>query len=119
MDAEPPPTDFDGPSVRDLLNQLIADTKDYARAEMDYLRAELGDRRSHLGPAIGLMVGAAVLLFAVLIALVLGLMIWIGLAIGMGWSILIVTVGFSLVAMAIARLGKRHLSQVTRPWEKP
>lgn len=119
MDAEPPPTNVDGPSVRDLIGQLVADTKDYARAEMDYLRAELGDRTSHLGPAVGLMAVAVVLLFAVIIAVVVGLMIWIGQAIGMGWSILIVSAGFGLLAYVLVRLGLRHLDQVTRPWEKP
>lgn len=119
MDAEQPPTDFDGPSVRDLIGQLVADTIDYARAEMNYLRAELGDRTSHLGPAIGLMAGAAVLVFAVIIAVVVGLMIWIGLAIGMGWSILVVSVGFSLLAFILVRIGQKHLEHVTRPWEKP
>ncbi len=119
MDAPPPPPDVDGPSVRDLIGQLVADTKDYARAEMDYLRAELGDRTSHLGPAVGAMVGAAILVFAIIIAVIIGLMIWLGQAIGMGWSILIVSAGFSLLAYALVRLGLRHLHQVTRPWEKP
>jgi hypothetical protein len=119
MDAEPPPTDVDGPSVRDLIGQLLADTKDYARAEMGYLRAELGDRTSHLGPAVGLMVAAGVLVFAVIVAIVVGLMIWIGEVIGLGWSILIVTFGFSILAYGLVRLGLRHLNEVTRPWEKP
>lgn len=119
MDAEPPPTDFDGPSVRALINQLIADTKDYARAEMEFVRAEVGDRSSHLGPAIGLMVGAALLLFAALVAALVGLTFWIGLAIGLGWGILIVTVIVCLGAYVLVRVGQRHLHEVTRPWEKP
>ena len=119
MDAEPPPTDFDGPSVRALINQLIADTKDYARAEMEFVRAEVGDRTSHIGPAIGLMAGAAVLLFAALIAALVGVTFWIGLAIGLGWAILIVTTVVVLLAYVLVRIGQRHLQQVTRPWEKP
>ena len=119
MDAEPPPTDVDGPSVRDLIGQLVADTKAYARAEMGYLRAELGDRTSHLGPAVGLMAVAGILVFALIVAIVVGLMIWIGQAIGMGWSILIVSAGFGLLACILVRMGLSHLNQVTRPWEKP
>lgn len=119
MDAEPPPTDFDGPSVRALINQLIADTKDYARAEMEFVRAEVGDRTSHIGPAIGLMAGAAVLLFAALIAALVGVTFWIGLAIGLGWAILIVTTVVAVLAYVLVRIGQRHLQQVTRPWEKP
>jgi Putative Actinobacterial Holin-X, holin superfamily III len=119
MDAEPPPTDFDGPSVRALINQLIADTRDYARAEMEFVRAEVGDRTSHIGPAVGLMAGAAVLLFAALIAALVGITFWIGLAIGLGWAILIVTITVAVIAYGLVRVGQRHLQQVTRPWEKP
>lgn len=119
MDAKPPPTDVDGPSVRDLISQLVADTKAYARAEMGYLRAELGDRTSHLGPAVGFMAAAGILAFALVVAIVVGLMIWIGQAIGLGWSILIVSSGFGLLAYLLVRLGLSHLNQVTRPWEKP
>ena len=119
MDAEPPPRDADSPSVRDLIGQLVADTKAYARAEMNYVREELGDRKSHLGPAIGFMAVAGLLAFALVVAIVVGLMIWIGQAIGMGWSIMIVSAGFGLLAYLLVRLGLFHLNQVTRPWEKP
>lgn len=119
MDASPPPTDFDGPSVRALISQLIADTKAYARAEMEFVRAEVGDRSSHLGPAIGLMAAAALLLFAALVAALVGLTFWIGLAIGLGWGILIVTSVVAILAYVLVRAGQRHLQQVTRPWEKP
>lgn len=119
MDAEPPPRDADSPSVRDLIGQLVADTKAYARAEMNYVREELGDRKSHLGPAIGFMAVAGILAFALVVAIVVGLMIWIGQAIGMGWSILIVSAGFGLLAYLLVRLSLSHLNQVTRPWEKP
>lgn len=119
MDAEPPPTDVDGPSVRDLIGQLVADTKDYARAEMNYVREELGDRKSHLGPAIGFIAFAGILAFALIVAIVVCLMIWIGQALGMRWSILIVSAGFGLLAYILVRLGLSHLNQVTRPWEKP
>ena len=119
MDTEPPPTDFDGPSVRALISQLIADTKDYARAEMEFVRAEVGDRSSHIGPAAGLIVGAALLLFAALVAALVGLTFWIGIAIGLGWGILIVTTVVALLAYVLVRIGQGHLRQITRPWEKP
>lgn len=119
MDAEPPTTDADGPSVRVLITQLISDTKAYARAEMEFVRAEVGDRTSHIGPAIGLMVGAAVLLFATLIAALVGLTFWIGLATGLGWAILIVTITVGSIAYGMVRVGQRHVQQITRPWEKP
>ena len=119
MDAEQPPTDFDGPSVRALIGQLVDDTKAYARAEMDYVRAELGDRTAHLGPATAMVVAAIVILFAAVIAAMVGLMIWIGLALGVGWGILIVTVVACSVAYILVRLARRHFREVTRPWEKP
>ncbi len=119
MEAEPPPTDFDGPSVRALIGQLISDTKDYARAEMEFVRAEVGDRSSHIGPAIGLMAAAAVMLFGALVAALVGITFWIGQSIGLGWAILIVTCLVALLAYALVRAGQRHLQQVTRPWEKP
>lgn len=118
-DAEPSPADIDGHSVRDLIGQLVADTKSYARAEMEFVRAEVGDRTSHFGPAAGLLTGAAILLLAALVAVMVGLMFWIGLATGLGWAILIVASASGLLATILIRLGLRHLGQITRPWEKP
>ena len=119
MDAEQPPTDFDGPSVRALIGQLVDDSKAYARAEMAYVRAELGDRTAHVGPAVGLFAGAVTLVFAAIVAALVGITIWIGLAIGMGWAILIVTVATIAIAYGLVRISLRHVREITRPWEKP
>lgn len=119
MEIDPPPTDFDGPSVRALIGQLVDDTKAYARAEMRFVRAEVGDRAAHVGPAVGLVAGACVLLFAGLVAAIVGLTMWVGMMIGLGWAVLIMSTIIALIAYVMARLAARHFSLITRPWEKP
>lgn len=110
---------MDGPSVRVLIGQLVDDTKAYARAEMQFVRAEVGDRASHIGPAIGLLAGAFVILFAGLVAAIVGLTVWLGMLIGLGWSVLIVSASIAVIAFVMARVAARHVSLLTRPWEKP
>ena|GEM_PF-1882853 len=120
MDTPPSPSDAaDAPSVRETIRRLADDTAGYARAEMAYLKAELGDRSSHIGPAIGLFGGAIALALALIVALIVGLMIWLGSAIGLGWSILIITLLCAAGIWLLVKIGAAHIKRAFRPWEKP
>jgi predicted RND superfamily exporter protein len=114
-----PPVDTHEPSIRHLVNQLIEDTADYARAEAEFFRAELGDRGRHLVPAVYLFIAAAIAGFALIITVSVVATIWLGLAIGFGWAILSATLVLSGVIALLVRSARVHLQKATRPWNRP
>lgn len=114
-----PADEAEAPGVRETISRLVDDTVDYARAEMTYLKAELGDRSSHIGPAMGLFGAAVALALALVVALIVGLMIWLGSAIGLGWSILVITLVCAAGIWLLAKIGAAHMKRAFRPWEKP
>ena len=114
-----PPVDTHEPSIRHLVTQLIEDTAGYARAEVEFFRAELGDRGRHLAPAIYLCIGAAIAGFALIISVLVVATLWLGLAIGFGWAILIVTLVLSGAIGLLVRSARAHLQKATRPWTRP
>ena len=114
-----PPFDTNEPSIRLLVNRLIEDTADYARAEAAFFRAELGMRGRHLAPAIGLFIAAAIAGFALIVSVIVVATIWLGLTIGFGWAILSVTLVLSSAIGLLIRAGRAHLQKATRPWTRP
>lgn len=113
------PADTNEPSTRTLIRQLVEDAKAYAQAETRYVKAELGARSSHILPGLIFYALAAALGFALIVALLVTAIVWIGIMIGFGWAVLIVASIAALAIMVLARAGARHFSAATRPWQKP
>ncbi|MFM7027327.1 MAG: phage holin family protein [Chakrabartia sp.] len=107
------------PSVRVLLRQLAEDAKAYARAEMDYAKAEVRDRSAHIGPAVALYAGAAVLGLSLIVAIIVAVTIWAGIYLGFVWALIGVVAILGLVIWLLARAAARHVKKVMRPWQKP
>lgn len=102
-------------SVGALIARLVADAKDYGRAEASFYRVlareRLGEARS------GLVAGVAafVLAFAAVVALLVGLVLTLATLIGPGLA----TMAVVIVALAIAALLGRHAVQRLRHAVRP
>ena len=89
----------------ELLPRLVDDLQALVRAEIGLYRAELGRRALSAGWALALFGGALVLAQAAVVALLVGLVGWLGPAIGHGWAIAMVVVASMALAALMVRLG--------------
>lgn len=113
-DAEP-----DRPPVKALFVQLAEDSAHFARSEWAYLREQAGERWHFAQPAL-VAVGAAIaLLFAVAVALPLGLMVALAPVIGPFWAVLAVTLaGLILGGVLLRWASKRLKAAMKKPEER-
>jgi membrane protein implicated in regulation of membrane protease activity len=82
------------------------------RQEVALAKAEVGQSASRAGKGVGLLAGAAVGGFFVLLFLSLALWVAIGRSIGYGWSALIVAVIWAIIAVVLGLTGKKALQEV-------
>ena len=108
--AVPPPDSR--PSVGELFSEVAEDLSTLMHQEVELAKAELRQSAARAGKGAGLLAGAGVgghmvLLFASIAA-------WwgIGDAIGHGWSALIVTGIWLIVAAVLGLMGRREISAV-------
>ncbi len=119
LDEAPPVLDKEGeadrPTLPQLLGQLASDSSAFARAELDYLRAQAGERTSYAVPGL-IMIGAGIALgFGAIVALLIGLVWWIGASIGLGWALLIVIGVAVAVTLTIMNFGAKRLKDALKP----
>lgn len=102
-------------SVKDLLGQLVNDTSDFARAEFVHIRAQAGERANYAIPAL-LLLGASIAVGAAsMVAVVLGLMLWLSTYVSMLAAILIVAALAAGLAYLLYRLGTKRLKNALKP----
>jgi len=82
------------------------------RQEVALAKAEASQSASRAGKGIGMLAGAALAGYFVLLFLSLALWVVLGDAIGYGWSALIVAVLWAIVAAVLASIGRKELKKV-------
>jgi sulfopyruvate decarboxylase TPP-binding subunit len=100
------------PSVGELLGEVSKDLSELVRQEIDLAKAEMRQSATRAGKGAGLFAGAGV---AGQLALVfLSVAVWWGLgnSIGRGWSALVVTAAWAIVAGVLALVGKKQVDAV-------
>jgi hypothetical protein len=104
--------DAERPSLGEMFGEVSKDLSQLVRQEVELAKAEAKESATRAGKGAGMLVGAAE---AAQLALVfLSVAVWWGLgnAIGRGWSALVVTVVWAVVAAALGLLGKKQVSSV-------
>lgn len=87
-------------SIAKLGSRLLADIRAMVGAEIAVYQVEVGRRGASAGRAAAMFLTAITLVGSALTALLVGLTIWVGQALGMGWALLIV-IGSSVVLAAL------------------
>jgi hypothetical protein len=102
----------DGPSIGERLGDVTRDLSTLMRQEVALAKAEVSQSASNAGKGIGMLVGAAIGGFFVLLFLSLALWVAIGRHTGYGWSALIVAVIWAIIAAILAVVGRGELKKI-------
>lgn len=110
--VEPQSTAGDELSLGERLGNVTRDLSTLMRQEVALAKAEVSESASKAGKGVGLLAGAAVAGFFVLMFLSISLWRALGNEIGFGWSALVVAVIWAIIAVILAVVGKKALDQV-------
>jgi hypothetical protein len=99
-------------SLGDLISEVTQDLSTLMRQELELAKAELQQSASRAGKGAGMLGGAAVAGYFVLLFLSVALWWAIGSATGLGWSALIVAVIWGIIAAVLYTTGRSSLKQV-------
>ncbi|HEX8511347.1 MAG TPA: phage holin family protein [Propionibacteriaceae bacterium] len=106
------PTTEDSRSVGEILGNVTRDLSTLMRQEVALAKAEASESASRAGKGIGMLVGAALGGFFLLLFLSTALWWALGTQIGNGWSALIVAVIWGIIAAILFSVGKKELQKV-------
>jgi hypothetical protein len=109
--AVPPPADL-RPSAGELFSDVAADLSTLMRQEVELAKAELRQSATRAGKGAGLLAGAGVGGYTVLLFASVAAWWGIGDATGHGWSALIVAGIWLIVAAVLGLMGRREISAV-------
>jgi tetrahydromethanopterin S-methyltransferase subunit G len=99
-------------SLGERLGNVTRDLSTLMQQEVALAKAEVKQSSSQLGKGIGLLVGAGIGAFFVLLFLSVSLWWAIGNAIGRGWAALIVAVVWAIIAAILLSVGRKELKRV-------
>ena len=99
-------------SLGELISEVTGDLSTLMRQELELAKAELAQTASRAGKGAGMLGGAAVAGYFVLLFLSLALWWAIGTATGLGWSALIVAVIWGIIAAVLAAMGRKSLRDI-------
>ncbi len=99
-------------SLGELISEVTQDLSTLLRQEVELAKAELQQSASRAGKGAGMLSGAAVAGYLVLLFLSLALWWAIGSATGLGWSALIVAVIWAIIAAVLVQVGRKELKTV-------
>jgi hypothetical protein len=102
----------DAPSLGERLGDVTRDLSTLMRQEVALAKAEASQSASRAGKGIGLLAGAALGGYFVLLFLSIALWVVLGSKIGYGWSALIVAAIWAIIAAVLASVGKKELDKV-------
>lgn len=110
----PPSTDQPGDdrSLGELISDVTQDLSTLMRQEVELAKAELQQSASRAGKGAGMLGGAAVAGYFVLLFLSIALWWAIGAGTGLGWAALIVTVLWAVIAAVLYTVGRSSLRSV-------
>jgi uncharacterized membrane protein YqjE len=99
-------------SLGELISEVTADLSTLMRQELELAKAELQQSAARAGKGAGMLGGAAVAGYFVLLFLSVALWWAIGSATGLGWSALIVAVIWGIIAAVLYTMGRTSLKSV-------
>ena len=99
-------------SLGERLGNVTRDLSTLMQQEVALAKAEVKQSSSQLGKGIGLLVGAGIGAFFVLLFLSISLWWAIGNATGRGWAALIVAVVWAIIAAILLSVGRKELKRV-------
>jgi len=99
-------------SLGELLSEVTADLSTLMRQELELAKAELQQSASRAGKGAGMLGGAGVAGYFVLLFLSVALWWAIGSATGLGWSAVIVAVIWGIIAAILYTMGRNSLKSV-------
>lgn len=100
-------------SLGDLLGQVTQDMSTLMRQEVELAKVELKQSASRAGRGAGMLGGAALAGYFVLLFLSVALWYALGTtAIGLGWSAVIVAVLWGIIAAVLAARGRSELKRI-------
>lgn len=99
-------------SLGDLISEVTQDLSTLLRQEVELAKAEAQQSASRAGKGAGMLSGAAVAGYFVLLFLSLALWWAIGSATGLGWSALIVAVIWAVIALILVQVGRKELRNI-------
>ena len=104
-------------SLGDIVGSITSELSTLVRQEIALAKAEATQDAKTAGKGVGLLAGAGVAGHLFLVALTGLVVIALGGAIGYGWSALIVTVVWAVVAAVLALRGRKELTKIPPPLE--
>lgn len=101
-----------GESLGDMVGALMGEVSTLVRQEIALAKAELTQSAKRAGQGAGMLTGAAIAGWFVLLFLSVALWWALGTLIGNGWSALIVAVIWAIIALVLALVGRSRLKAV-------
>src|SRR6195952_4819726 len=99
-------------SLGDLISEVTGDLSTLMRQELELAKAELQQSAARAGKGAGMLGGAGVAGYFVLLFLSIALWWAIGSGTGLGWSALIVAVIWGIIAAVLYVMGRNSLKSV-------
>ena len=110
--GQPPGQSAGDRSLGELISEVTGDLSTLMRQELELAKAELQQSASRAGKGAGMLGGAAIAGYFVLLFASIALWWAIGAATGLGWSALIVAVIWCIIAAVLAVTGRNSLKSV-------
>ena len=99
-------------NLGDVVSDIARDMSTLVRQETELAKAELRESAKRAGKATGMLGGAGLAGWLVLLFLSVALWWAIGDAVGLGWSALIVAVIWAIIAAVLYSMGRSELRRV-------
>lgn len=100
------------PSIGELLGDVSRDLSELVRQELELAKAEARESATKAGKGASMLAGAATAGHFVLLFLSIAAWWAIGNATGRGWSALIVTAVWAVIAAVLALMGRKELKTI-------
>ena len=110
--GSPSPGSVGDRSLGDLIGEVTQDLSTLMRQELELAKAELQQSASRAGKGAGMLGGAAVAGYFVLLFASIALWWAVGSATGLGWSAVIVAVIWGVVGAVLYAAGRNSLKSV-------
>ncbi len=108
----PAPGPINDRSLGELISEVTQDLSTLMRQELELAKAELQQSATRAGKGAGMLGGAAVAGYFVLLFASIALWWAIGAATGLGWSAVIVAGIWGIIAAVLAAIGRNSLQSV-------
>jgi hypothetical protein len=110
--GDPDHPDAPAPSLGELFGEISTDLSELVRQELALAKAEATQTATRAGKGVGMLVGAALSGYFVLLFLSVAGWWGLGNAIGHSWSALVVVLIWAIIAAVLAMLGRNFLAAV-------